>query len=136
MSRGFEAVAIARTWLGTPFVAGASVAGVGADCAGLIEGTGRALAVTFPTRHEVEADLERAAKSCLIEVSEPKAGTIVLLSAMIGGPPQHAAIVTESGTLIHAHWRAGVVENRFGAWFKARLTHCFAWPDTANSWDN
>jgi hypothetical protein len=46
-----------------------------------------------------------------------------------GGDPLHGAIVTDTGTIIHAHWRAGVVENRLGNWFTRRITHIFAWPD-------
>jgi NlpC/P60 family putative phage cell wall peptidase len=130
-----KAVAIARTWLGTPFVAGASVIGVGTDCAGLIEGIAQTLEVDCPSRLAVEADLARAAMTCLAEVSEPKAGDILLFSAQIGGPPLHVAILTDTNTIIHAHWRAGVVENRFGNWFKARLTHCFAWPEAATMKD-
>jgi hypothetical protein len=36
----------------------------------------------------------------------------------------------EAGRFIHAHWTAGIVENRYGNWFKARTTHVFDWPDS------
>jgi NlpC/P60 family putative phage cell wall peptidase len=136
MTRGQQAIEIARAWLGTPFVEGASVQGVGADCAGLIEGIARQLGVPYPSRPDVEADFERAARQALVPVPEPVVGGLILLGAQPGGPARHGAIVTEGGTLIHAHWRAGVVENRFGSWFKARLTHCFAWPEAASQKDN
>jgi NlpC/P60 family putative phage cell wall peptidase len=133
---GQRSVAIARTWLGTPFLAGASVAGVGTDCAGLIEGVARHMGVAYPARGQVEQDLLRAAATVLVPSATPDPGTIILLSAQPSGPPLHAAIVTETGTLIHAHWRAGVVENRFGNWFVARITHIFAWAQTSTLKDN
>jgi cell wall-associated NlpC family hydrolase len=132
---GELSVTIARTWLGTPFVAGASVAGVGTDCAGLIEGVARQIGVAYPARTEVEENLLRAASMVLLPKATPSPGSIILLSAQLGGPPLHAAIVTETGTLIHAHWRAGVVENRFGNWFVAHTTHIFAWPQTSTHKD-
>jgi NlpC/P60 family putative phage cell wall peptidase len=129
MSLGLDCVAIARTWIGTPFQARASVRGVGADCAGLIEGVGRGLGLAYPTRAQVEDDFVRAALACMVEVETPTPGVIILLSAQPAGPPIHAAIVTDTNTIIHAHWRAGIVENRFGAWFAARVSHVFTWSE-------
>jgi cell wall-associated NlpC family hydrolase len=48
MSTEPRAIGLARAWLGTPFRAGASVQGVGTDCAGLIEGIASALDIPFP----------------------------------------------------------------------------------------
>jgi NlpC/P60 family putative phage cell wall peptidase len=129
MSLGLDCVAIARTWLGTPFQAHASVKGVGADCAGLIEGVARELGIAYPARNAVEGDFVRAALECLVAVASPQAGNIILLSAQPAGPPVHAAIITQTNTIIHAHWRAGIIENRFGNWFAARVSHIFAWPE-------
>ena len=42
-----------RRWLGTPFMAGASVRGVGCDCAGLIEGVAGDLGLAYPKRDAV-----------------------------------------------------------------------------------
>jgi NlpC/P60 family putative phage cell wall peptidase len=117
----------ARLWLGTPFLAGASVQGHGCDCAGLIEGIAQDLGFACPTRQAVEHDILQAARTMLIEVATPSAGRIVLLAAEPGAQPLHAAIVTNTNTLIHAHWSAGVVENRFGHWFQKRVTHVFGW---------
>jgi NlpC/P60 family putative phage cell wall peptidase len=124
--------AISRSWLGTPFVAGASVKGVGADCAGLIEGIARELGMDYPSRSEVEQDFVRAADAVLIPIVAPQSGALILMSKEPGSTPIHAAIWTSNNTLIHAHWRAGVVENRFGSWFKRRTTHVFAWPHVAD----
>ena len=64
----------------------------------------------------------------MVAVDTPHPGHLVLLAREPGGQPLHAAIVTDTNTLIHAHWSAGVVENRFGSWFTRRVTHVFAWP--------
>ena len=125
----------ARRWLGTPFLEGASVRGTGCDCAGLIEGIARELGLAYPIRHLVQHDILAAACAFLVKVETPRAGHLVLLSRDPQGPPLHAGIMTDQDTLIHAHWRAGVVENRFGNWFAARVTHIFAWPDAVVTQD-
>ena len=119
----------ARNWLGTPFVPGASVCGVGTDCAGLIEGVARKLGFDHPSRQAVQHDILAAASAFLMPTNSAVAGTLVLLAREPGGLPLHAAIVTDTDTLIHAHWSAGVVENHFGGWFQRRVTHAFAWSD-------
>jgi NlpC/P60 family putative phage cell wall peptidase len=119
----------ARRWLGTPFLAGASLRGVGTDCAGLIEGVALDLGINCPNRDEVAHDLLAAADAFLVRVEALQPGTLVLLARDPGGPPLHAGLLTDQDTLIHAHWRAGVVENRFGSWFQRRVTHSFGWPD-------
>jgi NlpC/P60 family putative phage cell wall peptidase len=122
------AIMTARKWLGTPFIENASVCGVGADCAGLIEGIARELNITSPSRAQIQGDILRAAQSFLRPSLASEPSCVILLARDPGGEPLHAAIVTEAATLIHAHWRAGVVENRFGSWFTRRVTHVFAWP--------
>ncbi len=129
----YRAVSIARSWLGTPYLEGASVRGVGADCAGLLEGIGRELGVVLPSRGEAGFDLLFAAKSCSIVQDELLPGCILLLAEAPNGIPLHCAVMSDQHTLIHAHWRVGTVENRFGSWFARRVTHVFAWPNDANS---
>jgi NlpC/P60 family putative phage cell wall peptidase len=128
MSKG--AVTLARKWLGTPFLAGASVQGVGCDCAGLIEGIAAQIGTPCPTRHVVQHDILAAASAFLVPTDALMAGNLVLLAREPNGPPVHAALITDANTLIHAHWSAGVVENRLGNWFTRRVTHIFAWPTT------
>jgi NlpC/P60 family putative phage cell wall peptidase len=122
------AIERARRWLGTPFCAGASVCGVGTDCAGLIEGIARDLGQPFPSRRNLDQNILAAAQAFLVAVQEIIPGNVILLARDPGGQPLHAALVTNTHTLIHAHWQAGVVENRFGTWFQRRMTHAFAWP--------
>ncbi len=123
------AIIEARRWLGTPFRANASVCGVGTDCAGLIEGIARKLGTPYPSRQAVQDDILTAARSFLLPTNVAIAGALILLAREPGSAPLHAAIVTDADTLIHAHWSAGVIENRFGNWFSHRVTHIFNWPD-------
>jgi cell wall-associated NlpC family hydrolase len=127
-----DVVVEARSWLGTPFAAGASVKSVGADCAGLVEGVARDLGVRLPARTDAGDDLVWAATHSLRQIERVEAGALILIAKDPGGPPLHAAFVTDTETIIHAHWRAGVVENRYGAWFVRRTTHIFAWPPTTS----
>jgi NlpC/P60 family putative phage cell wall peptidase len=122
------ALIYARHWLGTPFVAGGSVQGIGCDCAGLIEGLARELGLAYPPRDMVQSDVLAAASAFLIPAKAVTPGCLILLSPQPNGAPLHAALVTDTDTIIHAHWRAGVIENRFGGWFTRRVTHIFAWP--------
>lgn len=121
--------AAARAWLGTPFVAGAAVRGAGCDCAGLLEALAREAGLPVPPRDG--RDLATGLAEALHRRppgQEPRPGDVVLLAREPGGPGEHAALVTGSGTLIHAHWSQGVVESTHGSWFRARTVGVFAWP--------
>lgn len=117
----------ARLWLGTPFAEGAAVRGAGCDCVGLMEALARAQGLVPPPRGtlSLEAGL---AQVMAPRSGPPQPGDVLLLAREPGGAPVHAALLTTAGTLIHAHWSQGVVENRFGSWFQARLVAVFAWP--------
>jgi NlpC/P60 family putative phage cell wall peptidase len=119
----------ARSWLGTPFMDGASVKGAGCDCIGLMEALGRAAGVPIPERgtQSLEAGLGSVLRRRRAG-ARPRPGDVILLARERGGPPQHAALVTASGTLIHAHWSQGVVENSYGRWFQERTVAVFTWP--------
>jgi NlpC/P60 family putative phage cell wall peptidase len=119
----------ARSWLGTPFVDGASVKGAGCDCIGLMEALGRSAGLPVPER--AARSLEDGLGAVLIRQPAGTAaqpGDVILLARERGGPPQHAALVTGAGTLIHAHWSQGVVENSYGRWFEERTVAVFSWP--------
>ncbi len=128
-----EALRLARQWLATPFGEGASQCGVAVDCVGLIEGLARDLNLTCPSRTALKHDLLVAAQSFLRPCAEPSPGCVILLAYKAGGAPVHAGVMAEEGRFIHAHWTTGVVENRYGRWFKMRTTHVFDWPDPPTS---
>jgi NlpC/P60 family putative phage cell wall peptidase len=122
-------VARLRAWLGTPYLAGASQRGVATDCVGLIEGLARDQGIALPSRPRRTQDLLSAAAQFLRPSSTLAPGCIILLAQQPGGPPVHAGIMVAPDRFIHAHWTAGVVENRYGCWFQRRTSHVFAWPD-------
>ena len=128
-----EAMRLAWTWLDTPYVAGASQCGIATDCVGLIEGIARDLGLTCPARTALKRDLVSAAQMFLEPREEAAPGCVILLAQTPGGAPVHAGLMGEAGRFIHAHWTAGVVENRYGTWFRARTTHVFDWPDPDRS---
>jgi len=125
-----EAMRLARAWLGTPYVEGASQCGVATDCVGLIEGVARDLGLKAPSRIALKHDLVAAAYLFLEPCEEPSPGCVILFAQSPGGVAVHAGLMGEAERFIHAHWTAGIVENRYGNWFKARTTHVFDWPDS------
>lgn len=119
---------VARAWLGTPYVEGASECGIAADCVGLIEGIARDLGLACPSRSALTRDLVAAAHQFFLPCAEAQPGCVILLAQSPGATPVHAGLLSANGRFIHAHWTAGVVENRYGNWFRTRTTHVFDWP--------
>jgi cell wall-associated NlpC family hydrolase len=114
-----EIIVEARCWLGTPFAEGQGRCGAGADCAGFVLGVLGACGVRLLRQPSLEAAL--IAHAGHFEPVSIQPGAIACLSREPGSPPVHLAIITDTGTLLHAHWSQGVVENRLGRWFTARL---------------
>lgn len=123
-----EALGLARAWLGTPYVEGASLCGVAADCVGLIEGLARDLGLACPSRTSLTRDLVAAAGVLLVPCEKALPGCVILFAQSPGQAPVHAGLMGEGRRFIHAHWTAGIVENRYGNWFESRTTHVFDWP--------
>lgn len=139
-------VAVARTWLGTPYQHQASLRGAGADCLGLVRGVWRELfgpepgplPPYRPDWAEVggEETLLQAARRWLqeIPIERARAGDVLLFRMAPGCPAKHCAILSE-GTLagvaeprmIHAYWGRAVVESWMGSWWRRRLVAAFAW---------
>jgi len=136
-------VAVARGWLGTPYVHQASCKGAGCDCLGLIRGVYRDLCGAEPevppayTADWAEATsretLRDAARRHLREVplAAAAAGDVVLFRMIATGPAKHAAILTGADTMIHAYSGRAVCETHLGRWWQARLAHAFSFPDCA-----
>ena len=123
----------ARSWLGTPFVLGASVKGVGVDCVQFGRAVGMALDILptdFPDflpypagwlleRNDTRYRDELAKSMCLIWERQP--GISVrppndlvlpgdLLLFRVGRAPAHSAIVTAWPMVVHAWDEEQVVE--------------------------
>jgi NlpC/P60 family putative phage cell wall peptidase len=100
-------IALARTWLGTPYHHQASMKGVGTDCIGLVRGIWRELygpepqALPAYTRDWAEAHgremLLEAARRHLIEVPPAKAqpGDVLIFRWRRTTPAKHCAILAE-----------------------------------------
>ena len=136
-------LAIARSWLCTPYLHQSSVQGIGCDCLGLARGIWRALHGDEPwevppySRDWGEAGqrevLAEAARAALIEVALGDAGpgSLVLFRMAPGVPAKHCGLLGESvirPTLIHAYDRSGVVEEAFTPAWSRRATFAFQFP--------
>ena len=136
-------LAIARTWIGTPYLHQSSVQGVGGDCLGLARGIWRALHGDEPwkvppySRDWGEAGtrevLANAARSALIEIplSEAGPGTLILFRMGAGAPAKHCGILGASvirPSLIHAYDRSGVVEEAFTPVWSRSAAFAFLFP--------
>lgn len=124
-------VAAARRFVGTPFQHQARLPGVGLDCAGLVvcalreagqpvedlDNYGR-----IPAQGLFERMVER--QCARIEPADLQAGDLILFA--FREAPQHIAIYTEAGTIIHSHQAVhGVVEHDFDASWRARMRGCY-----------
>ena len=137
-------VAIARTWLGTPYVHQASMRGAGTDCLGLVRGIWRELynsepeAVPAYSRDWAEPQgqevLAEAAGRHLISVARERVhwpGELVLFRMRDTGIAKHLGIVGQGGshpTFIHAYSGHGVVETSLSAPWIRRIAARFDFP--------
>ncbi len=140
-------VALARSWLGTPYVHQASCKGAGCDCLGLIRGLWRELYGTEPESpppytpdwaelHGRETMLD-AARRHLMTVwiddsgrTPPKIapGQVLLFRYRQHLPAKHAGIATGPDAMIHAQEKAGVVEVPLTGWWLRHLAAVFEFP--------
>jgi NlpC/P60 family putative phage cell wall peptidase len=129
--------AAVRGWIGTPFRAGASVQGAGADCIGLVCGVWRRVCGPEPWAmpawgRDPDADaraLDRALDTWFVRAPGPAAGRVLVFApAGHHAPQRHLGIALATGGFVHADIRAGVVEARLHRFWRARLIAAFAFP--------
>ncbi len=133
-----EVVAVAHRWLGTRFLHQASKRGVGTDCIGLVVGVARDL--EMPEAAEFASDLAirgygrepdpgmllDACSRYLNPCREPVAGDILLFR--FKAEPQHFALISTAGYMIHAYAQARrVVENRIDSIWESRRVAAFSY---------
>ena len=138
-------LAIARAWLGTPYLHQASSQGVGTDCLGLARGIWRSLHggerfdVPPYSRDWGEAGgrevLLDAACAFLIGIPlvEAGPGALILFRMGVGVPAKHCGVLGASvirPSLIHAYDRSGVVEETFSTTWARRAAFAFLFPAT------
>jgi NlpC/P60 family putative phage cell wall peptidase len=138
-------VALARTWLGTPYHHQASLKGIGCDCIGLVRGVWRELYGAEPqalpayTRDWAEAQgretLLEAARRHLIEVPATAAqpGDILIFRWRRITPAKHCAILSAPTAMIHALEGAPVSEVSLSPWWRRHLAGAFAFPGSTPS---
>ncbi|MBP0485041.1 C40 family peptidase [Sagittula sp. M10.9X] len=135
-----RAIAIARSWLGTPYHDQASLRGVGCDCLGLARGVWREIVgpEPFPIPpysrdwgetgpREVLAD---GARAMMIEVSPAEAGpgALVLFRMKPRAISKHVGILTGPATFLHAYERLGVIEEPLTQAWRRRIAFAFLFP--------
>lgn len=138
-------VAVARRWIGTPYVHQASLEGIGCDCLGLVRGVWRTFFGDEPEPLPAYApDWAEATRSeRLIEagrrhlVAVPLAairpGDVILFRWKPQLPAKHAGILTAADRFVHAYDGCAVVESPLGPWWRRRLAAAFAFPGLDSS---
>lgn len=133
-------IAVARSWLGTPYHDQASLRGVGCDCLGLARGVWRDVvgAEPFPIPpysrdwgetgpREVLADGARAMMP-EIATADATPGALVLFRMMPRAIAKHVGILTGPATFLHAYERLGVIEEPLTPAWGRRVAFAFLFP--------
>lgn len=135
-------VALARGWIGTPYVHQASVRGAGADCLGLIRGIWRGLygrepeALPAYTQDWGEiGGLEHlaagAARHLVTARGAARPGEVLLFRMREAAVAKHLGILSAAGpaaAFIHAYDRHGTVESPLSGPWAARIVGRFRFP--------
>lgn len=118
-----DPVALARGWIGTPYVHQASARGAGADCLGLIRGVWRAchgaepcaIPPYSPDWSETQGE-ERLWAAALAHLHprplhDARAGDVILFRMRAGAVAKHLGLQSGPAAFIHAYSGQGVVES-------------------------
>ncbi|SNT05830.1 putative phage cell wall peptidase, NlpC/P60 family [Antarctobacter heliothermus] len=134
-------IAVARSWLGTPYHDQASLRGVGCDCLGLARGIWREIVGQEPfqippySRDWGETGprevLAEGARRMMIEVPRAEAGpsALVLFRMTPRAIAKHVGILTGPDTFLHAYERLGVIEEPLTPTWRRRIAFAFLFPD-------
>ena len=144
VDNGERIIAIARTWLGTPYRHQACTKGAGADCLGLIRGVWQELLGQEPEAPppytadwmETSGDeqLWRAADRLLKPGVGDRLGEVLLFRMHRRSPAKHLAILANSKsdpTIIHAYSGRAVIESPLGESWHRRIVAAFRFPKEA-----
>ena len=142
-----DIVAVARTWIGTPYQHQASLRGVGCDCLGLIRGVWRELIgpEPEPMRPYSQDWAEAGGEETLLAIGEThfetvsasawRDGDVLLFRFRDGVPAKHVAIASGPARIIHAHERACVAEVAIIPFWRRRLVTAFRFPNISTDAD-
>lgn len=137
-----EVVAVARAWIGTPYLHQASLQGVGTDCLGLLRGVWRTVlgaepepippyTIDWSEARGDEAMLTAAGRWLRPAAPGFRAGDVLVFRMRQGFVAKHLGIVTEGGDVprfIHAYTGHGVVENALTPPWVRRIAGHFVFP--------
>ncbi len=134
-----DIVAIARSWIGTPYVHQASVKGAGCDCLGLLRGVWREVNGeeaedippylpdwNAPGGETLRDGLARHLSSIAFANIAP--GDVVLFRMVPRASARHCAIVADKDgvlTLIHARQNKRVGEEPLSPFWRRKLAYAF-----------
>lgn len=141
-----KVVAIATTWVGTPYQHQASLRNVGCDCLGLLRGVWRELYGVepeeiphYPARwmdalgnqiQNKQDPLVSMAEKYFARIehkSEVKKADILLFNYRANLPAKHIGIAISQDYFIHAYSGKGVVKNRLSAWWLRHMVGHYGW---------
>lgn len=137
-----EIIAVARSWLGTPYLHQASAKGAGTDCLGLIRGVYRELYGVEPeapppygpdwnerawSRAPRAEPLLDAARRHLAakEIAARAPGDVLVFRVVKDGPAKHCGILTDERRFIHAYAGRAVLESWLSRWWAERIAGVF-----------
>lgn len=138
-------IAVARSWLGTPYHDQASLRGVGCDCLGLARGVWREVVGREPfpippySRDWGETGprevLAEGARRMMPEIApcEAEPSALVLFRLKPRAIAKHVGILTGSDTFLHAYERLGVIEEPLTPIWRRRIAFAFLFPRPAAS---
>jgi NlpC/P60 family putative phage cell wall peptidase len=132
---GQDLVDEARGWLGTPFLHGGRVKGLGCDCAGLILGAARACGIVIeePPGYNRIIDpalvLAGVANCCApipFTALEAEPGDVLLFAWK--GQAIHLGLATGTGSFIHSYEVVGkVIETPLDRYWQTWCAGAFRW---------
>jgi NlpC/P60 family putative phage cell wall peptidase len=137
-------VALARSWIGTPYHHAASLKGVGTDCLGLIRGIWREVMGSEPeapgpyTGDWAEATgceaMLSAARRHLVERDPLRAepGDVLVFRLRKGLVAKHAGVLVSPDRMVHAQEGAPSCEVSLGPWWRRRIAAAFSFPFLVN----
>lgn len=136
-------IAVARSWLGTPYLHQASAKGQGADCLGLVRGVWREIYGGEPehpppyTPDWNERALAAAREEPLLAAARRHfaerpagdrcPGDVLVFRISAHGAAKHCGILTDTDHFVHAYAGRAVVESWLARWWAERLVGAFAW---------
>ncbi|KFH18440.1 peptidase [Brucella abortus] len=136
-----QIVALARSWLGTPYRHQASVKGAGADCLGVLRGVyaelyGRAPETPpayRPDWYDLRRDdlLLRKAHEYLAhlpDATDARSGDVLVFRMKPDMAAKHCGILTEHGRMVHALTGKDVEEVTLNSWYGRRVVAAFSFP--------